>query len=219
MRTARWGCAASCTTHRTGARLMRTGASPTVVRCAWCAAIAVAEQALGDVASATDEPCGQGVVKGQKGHHGPRRTDRGQGVIAQGGVRLARVRGTDEQPPCLAAEPVAHDGALHTAPPPGPCRPRTAGSGGQAPVSSCRRRLRSPCRSHFCARRPRILHFPCSPRLFGGRTGLSRPSSLSLYLSWLSVVGEIIGFGGPDPSAAGGRRPAGGRTRTVGGRG
>ncbi|MFF1691947.1 MULTISPECIES: hypothetical protein [unclassified Streptomyces] len=55
-----------------GARLMRTVASSTVV---WCGAVRgaghrrpapapPAEPALGGVASATDELCGQGVIKG-----------------------------------------------------------------------------------------------------------------------------------------------------------
>jgi hypothetical protein len=54
---------------------------------------------------------------------------------------------------------------------------------------------------------------------FRGGSASSQPSSLPYDLSWLSVVGESIGFGGPAPSAAGrGRLPAGGRTRTTGGR-
>lgn len=47
----------------------------------------------------------------------------------------------------------------------------------------------------------------------------SQPSFLLLNLVGVSVVEESIGFGGPAPSAAAGRRPVGGRARGVEGRG
>ncbi len=60
--------------------------------------------------------------------------------------------------------------------------------------------------------------FPLVTTGLRARAGSSQPSSLPLSLSWLSVVGESIGSGGPVPSTAGGRRPAAGRSRTTGGR-
>ncbi|MEU6201924.1 DUF6207 family protein [Streptomyces sp. NPDC047061] len=109
-----------------------------------------AEPSAGGVASATDEPCGQGVVKGQNGHRGLGGSGRGQGVISHGGVRPARAgaRGTDEQPPAPALVPEKReDHRAHTAcarprrpfppsrksgilephPPPGPRRPARPG--------------------------------------------------------------------------------------------
>ncbi|MFE7015941.1 GNAT family N-acetyltransferase [Streptomyces sp. NPDC057651] len=119
-----------------------------------------AELALGGVASASDEAGVQGVVKGQKwtprvGLSRPRsrgdpagwrpsrtcqvragRTNSCPIPARPGGTRTPcpHPRPHRPPPPCLAAEPVAHEGARHTAAPPGPCRPRTARSGGQAPV-------------------------------------------------------------------------------------